>query len=244
MKIHAVATIYNEEDIIPYTLSHLFNNGIDHIWIAHGPSTDHTLEAILSCKEGPITILNDHDEYHYQPKWINEMTQMARRAGADWVIPFDADEFWCTNESTLHEYLSRADQSVPAVYAPTYIYTNWFKRNPDPQRLGKVAFRPTKETIVSNGNHMVSGIESIYATTIHICEIQFRSLEHLHRKSEERTIRLDPTLPPDDGIHQKILHAMTSEQREAEWREKQAQATVYDPIPYRGTVPLKRYTLT
>lgn len=235
MQIHAVATIYNEGDIVANTLSHLFENGIDWVWVAHGPSTDNTRERISRFRN--VTVWSDEDDYHYQPLWINRLTQMARQAGADWVIPFDADEFWYSVDgATIRDRLLSLPPDLGLLHAKTYLHTDWDHRQSTPQYLPKVAFRPREDTIVSNGNHWVDGFTHAAFDTLGIRELQFRGLAHLNRKCEERTVRLDPSLPHTDGTHQKDLYAMTPGQRAIAWEKRVRAACVYDPIPYRGVI--------
>lgn len=243
MKIHAVATVYNEADIIGHTMSHLYENGIDHIWVAHGPSTDDTFRVMLETDGGAFTVIHDDADYHYQPAAINALTQRARLEGADWVIPFDADEFWyAMNGLTIRDALTQLPPDAGLIHARTWIHTTPYLHNLVPQQLPKVAFRPRADTIVHNGNHWVDGFQYVTLDCLAIREWQFRSLEHLHRKCEERTVRLDPSLPHTDGTHQKELFSMSPEQRGTAWEQRLRDACVYDPIPYRGLIPLPEET--
>jgi glycosyltransferase involved in cell wall biosynthesis len=231
--VHAVATVFNEEHIIDRVLSHLYGEGVTHVWVADA-STDTTRDYYRQYREH-LTVIHDMDPYHYQPKWINRLAQLAAAEGAEWVIPFDADEFWYSLDGQpVAERLASLDAA--AVTVQVWQHFDWEHRNPNPQGMGKVAFRPTDRAWVANGNHSVSGVDGpVVGDVLGIRELQFASLDHLHRKSRERVERLDPALPESEGSHQRVLDAGGDEYRASEWDARKANAAVVDPIPYRGT---------
>jgi hypothetical protein len=231
--IHAVATVYNEEHIIGRVLKHLYAEGVDHVWIADA-STDQTREVYREYRDR-LTVLDDMDDFHYQPRWTNRLVQFARAEGASWILPFDADEFWYSLDGqTVADRLNGLPDSVVAIRADVWQHFDEHYRNPAPQALGKVAFRPTELTVVANGNHSVAGVVGDGVNDVlAIREIQFSSLDHLHRKSRERADRLDPSLGQGEGQHQRDLAAGTEAHRAADWDARKARASVFDPIPFR-----------
>lgn len=231
--IAAVCTSYNERDIIAKTISHLIANGVERIWCADA-STDGTKDILAEFSE--VTIIHDTDEYHFQPKWINALVDSAREEHADWVIPFDADEFWyAQNGWTIKEALEFLPVTDAVCVAAPFQHFDWTWRDPDHAAMSKMAFRPQPGAEVVNGNHRVVGYDGdLNFECLAIREIMFRSLEHLNVKCEARTLRLDPALPDGDGQHQKDLYAMSPAERAAEWEIRRARATTEDAIPYRG----------
>lgn len=231
--IAAVSTMFNEVDIAAKSVSHLIANGVERIWVADA-STDGTTDILRGFPE--VTIIRDDDDCHHQPKWINALVDEARTAGAEWVIPFDADEFWYAQDGrTIAEALADLPETTVVCVAAPFQHYDWEWREPDHAALSKMAFRPQPGVVVANGNHWVTNYDgdSNYET-LAIREIMFRSLEHLHTKCQERVARLDPELADGDGHHQRVLVAMTTQAREREWAERKARASTHDPIPYRG----------
>ncbi len=231
--IAAVATVLNEADIIGDTIENLLAYGVDRIHIAHGPSTDGTLEILESFPE--VRIVPDAMPIHMQPQWTWKLAQRAEYEGAEWVIPFDADEFI---------YPDPRWDSIPAALAVLPPYVNklridrWLhldrdRRYVEPERLPKVAWRTGIPVQCMPGNHDVLFDGTMAHEILWMREIQFRSLAHMARKCRERVDRIDPALPVTDGAHQRVLAAMTEEELELEWARLQAVPVVYDPIPVR-----------
>jgi hypothetical protein len=167
---------------------------------------------------------------------IARLAQLARSEGAEWVVPFDADEFvYALDGRTVAEVLAGQPDEVGSTVMQVWQHTDWDHRNPEPQAMPKVAVRPSPEVWIANGNHYASGnIGTVAHDILAIREIQFADLEHLHRKSRERVERIDPALPQSEGSHQRDLHAGTEGYRAAQWAARKAKAAVVDPIPYRG----------
>jgi hypothetical protein len=231
--IAAVATIRNEVDIVGLTIPHLIAQGVELILVADA-STDGTQD--LYAQWPQVCVYSDHDTHHYQPHWINALTAKAAEQGADWVVPFDADEFWGTEDGTpLARFLRWVPPEVGAITADCYQYVGMEYRQPDPGFWGKVAVRPSPTLLIANGNHSATGVAGAQVRGgLVVREVQFRSLAHLNEKSRDRVERLDPSLPVTDGAHQRVLDAMTPEGRRSAWEERVASATVYDPIKVWG----------
>lgn len=229
--IAGVATVYNEADIIGLSIRHLLNEGVDRIWIAHGPSTDDTGDILAEFPE--VTVVDDTDDRHYQPKWINHLVGLAGEAGAEWVVPFDADEFWYPTEAAdLKEAFAGVPADVRKLFVRQFMHRDWDHCYVDYPTLGKVCFRYAPGIEVSNGNHDVN-LPGGTAGVVDLRELQFRSFDHLARKCRERVDRIDPSLPETDGAHQRVLAALSPEDLRAEWERRQGFSVRYDPIPAR-----------
>lgn len=234
--IAAVSTMLNEADIAGFTVSHLIGNGVTRIWVALATdSTDGTRDILASFPE--VTIVDDPEPFHFQPRWINALTDSARDEGADWVIPFDADEFWYAQDGrSIAEALADLPESTAVCVAAPFQHVDWTYRHPDHAALSKMAFRPQPGVTVANGNHWVTGYDGdLDYETLAIREIMFRSAEHLSAKCAERVTRIDPDLADGDGHHQRVLYAMSDAARQSEWSRLVSEATVEDAIPYRGS---------
>jgi glycosyltransferase involved in cell wall biosynthesis len=226
--IAAVATSMNEADIIGDTVTHLLDQGVELVLIADA-STDDTREILAAL---PVTVYDDTEPCHRQPWWISRLANDAFEKGATWVVPFDADEYWCpTTAGTLTEAFSGLPESVWRVPAPMYQHINRRWREPHPKPLNKVAFRAHPNPRVANGNHDVYCPGNTQHGTVEIREIQFRSFEHFVRKIAERCATLDPSLPAGEGTHITQYAGWPPERLRPVWEQMLARATVEDPIP-------------
>lgn len=227
--IAAVATIYNEADIIEPVVRHLFAEGIDRVLVADA-STDETTDILHGlAEELDVTVVRDDADHHFQPAWIN---RLAWQADADWIVPFDADEFWYATEAdTIKDALASVPLGVTKIYARMFQHRDWDHRYPNRAPFPKVAYRWDPRMKVANGNHDVDGPGAGMWGVLDLRELQFRSFDHMVVKSEARTVRLDPSLPETEGAHQRRLHAMSMDEKRAEWARWQETETVFDPIP-------------
>lgn len=237
--IAGVCTSYNEADIIAKTVGHLLAEGVDHLYFADA-STDETPEILAGLAElapGQLTVIRDDEHYHFQPKWINMLASHAAYEGHDWILPFDADEFWYPTDGTsIKAALDRLSPDVRLLHVRAYQQVDWDHREIEYRSMGKVAFRYEPSSWVANGNHTVylpSGGPA-HEDVLDLREWQFRSFEHLARKCHERVARLDPTLPYTEGTHQRVLAVLTDDELRGEWERMQAVPAVYDPIPSKG----------
>jgi glycosyltransferase involved in cell wall biosynthesis len=231
VRLAAVATVKNEADIIGATVAHLLEQGIGSIYIYDGMSTDGTRDVLARF---PVKVYDDTSPIHRQPALTSELAHMAYAHGADWVIPFDADEFWVAPESTLAEAFASVGPDVGVLEAVMFQYINFDYREPPPKPLSKVAFRATDGATVGNGNHSVSGVAgATLRGVLEVCEVQYRGFEHFCRKIVDRNATLDPSLPPGEGTHHAQYHGWTKEQLEPVWQAMVDRATVLDPIPLR-----------
>lgn len=232
LMIAAVSTMLNEADIAHRTVAHLYNSGIDEIYIALSTkSDDGTRESLAPF---PVHIIDDPEDFHYQPRWTNYLAGLAGEAGATWILPFDADEFiYACDGGTIPDALASVTAQVLALASHQHLTME--ERFIDELGLGKVAYRWHPLAVLSNGSHSVlypNPCETAY-DILHLRELQFRSFSHMEAKCRERVALLDPTLGPGEGNHQRVLAAMTPDELRAAWEKRCARPTVIDPIPVR-----------
>lgn len=222
--IVAVTTVLNEAPILGETVTHLLDRNVDWVVISDGGSTDGTRDLIGTF---PRTTLLDQDGPLYQDQEMTRLAHHAYQLGTDWVIPFDADEYWCD----LH-LLDAAPPDVGVVYATVWQHSTRTLRHTTPKRLPKVAFRPNADMWIHWGNHYVDNIPGRAATGLNIRELQYRDYDHYLAKID-RAARLYATadFPAQYGVHLRRLVAMSDTERKQEWAAMQAVPTVYDPIP-------------
>ena len=86
------------------------------------------------------------------------LVEKAVECGAEWIAPFDADEFWYGTEGTLAEVLQGSDPAMPVQSAHVHTVVrvgvdHLVGSEPDP--LPKVAFRPHRWAHLAHGSHSV-----------------------------------------------------------------------------------------
>lgn len=230
MNIAGVVTTYQEVDIIAATVLHLYRRGVQRIYAADA-STDGTYELLKSLG---VDVERDTEPCHRQPWWTARLAERAREAGADWVIPFDADEFFfATNGLTLKselEHVAAFNPDVTKILVPMLHYHDFEWRQPDTKPLPKVIVRALPGVVFANGNHNAIIAGGALRGNFELREVQYRGFRHFCRKIQERTATLDPSLPPGEGTHQTRYASFTELELEPVWKELAAKATVHDPL--------------
>lgn len=109
--------VRNEADIVRVTVAHHLAQGFDSILLLDNGSTDGTDRILqeLSARDGRVRWTSDHLEWR-QAELVTELAREAGRQGADWVVPFDADEFWVAPGAGFERVL--AETRAGALKAP------------------------------------------------------------------------------------------------------------------------------
>lgn len=93
----AVTMVKDEADVIETTLRHIAAQGVTGIIVADNQSTDGTTEilkrmhTVLDCD---LVYWPDDTIGYYQARKMTLLANEAHRMGAEWILPFDADEIW------------------------------------------------------------------------------------------------------------------------------------------------------
>ena len=123
--IVGICMVKNEQDVLDTVLRHLLAEGVDHLIVADNLSTDntpHILNDLEACG-APITVIQDPVLAYVQDSKMSRLARRAYEAGADWVLPFDADEIWYgvdpqTGEPCrIADALSQVDDEIQVVRA-------------------------------------------------------------------------------------------------------------------------------
>ena len=163
-----MAMVRNEADILELTCRHLLNEGVDHLLVADNLSTDGTSEILdrLAAEDLPITVVDDADPAYRQSEKMTVLARKAGENGADWIVPFDADELWRGAHGSLRDAISSASTDMlsapmrtfyprPSLRHGTVIECmRWSRAIGDP----KVAFRWNPSAVIGMGNHTVTGV--------------------------------------------------------------------------------------
>lgn len=227
MKIAGVVTTFNEVDIIAASVLHMRRQGVDRIYAADA-STDGTYELL---KALDVDVERDTESCHRQPLWTSRLAERAILEDADWVVPFDADEFWfATDGGTLGQLLATTPPEVSVLYGAMWHYHDFEWRQPAPKPHPKVIVRGIPGVVFANGNHNATIPGEQRHGWVEVREVQYRGFRHFARKIKERTATLDPTLPAGEGTHQTQYAGWSEIELEPVWKDLAAKATVRDPL--------------
>ncbi|MBK8731429.1 MAG: glycosyltransferase family 2 protein [Actinomycetales bacterium] len=193
-EIWAVAVVRDERDVVERVIRHLFSQGIDHVLIADNRSQDGTRELLTSLaqRDDRVHVALDEEPAHMQGQKITRLAHAAWRAGADWILPFDADEFFFARRETVGGFL-RA-QRAGIIHAEMHhlvpenagdlTSASWVWFDCDEAFPGKVAFRSHGLAIVGQGNHSVIRVGTA-GRGLYIAHAQYRGPEQVARKARQ-----------------------------------------------------------
>jgi glycosyltransferase involved in cell wall biosynthesis len=206
--IVAIAMVKDEADVIGHTLRHMLAHGCDHILVADNLSTDATpkiLDALVHEFPDRIIPAMDRVVAYYQAEKMTALYNHARDYyGAEWVIPFDADELFCTDNGfgggpslkTLLEAAGEFPEVIEVEMAnhfPTCRdnpddpnpFTRLSRRHRPPNRLPKVIVRAKPGMTLTQGNH-----SALYQSRPPMVSRSQRiSIRHFPYRSENQFIR-------------------------------------------------------
>lgn len=196
-ELWAVSLVKNELDILPLVLDHLFAQGVDKILVADNLSDDGTWEYLQerSQQDSRLIVARDTDPVYYQSEKMTYLAHLAWRAGARWIIPFDADEFWYASGQSLKDYFSSTSNSViyagfhhtvPTQDSPANLKEAELVMDSADSFPGKVAFRSHPLAIVIRGNHDVARLGE-RSQDLNIVHVLYRGTQQIQRKVQQGT---------------------------------------------------------
>lgn len=195
--VWGVTMVKDELDVLPDVLDHLFEQGLSHLLIADNRSTDGTRNFLqeLNRKDRRVHLALDEEPAYYQSEKMTWLAHQAWRAGADWIVPFDADEFWFAKGMTVAEFVRRQDvgvvhaafhHMVPTTPAPSPLRDAEFILDATPSWPGKVALRSHPLAVVVRGNHAAARVGG-ETDGLFIAHAQYRSPVQVARKVRQGT---------------------------------------------------------
>lgn len=243
--IIGIAMVRDEDDILGHVLCQLFAQGVDHVIVADNLSTDGTRSQLERlAKAFPITIVDDPEPGFYQSYKMSELAHRAADMGADWVLPFDADEWWYGIDGTIAEALAGTDADIVEARGYDHLPREGDPHEANPirrmgwrrratQKFPKVAFRAAKPVYVHMGNHNVERAGTRAQGLLEFRHYQYRSLPQLIRKVRQGAAAYEAsTVDKRHGTHWKELAARSDEELALEWKRLCHEGDlVYDPAP-------------
>ena len=122
MRVFGISMIRNEADIVGLNIRYHLSLGVDRIVVVDNGSTDGTDRLLQQISSSDSRVSWSRDDGPFLPSVV--MTRLAREAheaGADWVLPIDADEFWYAPAGDFRGVLRDAKAGVLAVQAINFI---------------------------------------------------------------------------------------------------------------------------
>lgn len=246
----AVTMVKDEADIIGYTLRHMLQQGVDLLIVADNMSEDRTpeiLESIRVTWPERVRVVPDLEVGYYQSEKMTSLALMALDHGAEWVIPFDADEWWYSpTERRLSDLIRGVPPTVGSLGCVGWDHLvqrgepaggNPFADHPwrrrAPQKLPKIAFRPNPDAKLHMGNHDVNNVPGERLLALQLRHIQYRSLEQMTRKLRQGRVAYEAsTVPALHGQHWREGGLWTDEEMAARWESLlDEDGLIHDPVP-------------
>lgn len=243
-EVWAVAVVRDEADIVEAVIDHLLDQGVDHVLIADHSSADGTREAIRrrATADPRVHVALDSMVGHFQMEKMSWLAQRAWWAGARWVIPFDADEFWFAAGRPIAAELRDRTEAVLVArvhnmvavgrgLGPDSFRSQVFSVDVGSPVPSKVAFRAHPLALLAPGNHGVDRHGAVSARGLVIAHVPYRGLDQVRRKLRAGAAAVDVTGAGSDiAWHWRAGAAMSEQELAAAWARVQR----LEPVPELG----------
>jgi glycosyltransferase involved in cell wall biosynthesis len=250
MSVWGIARVKDEADVITATVERMAAQ-VDQLLISDNASTDGTRDILtLLARKYPLQVIDDPEVGYYQAQKMSELAAYAAAEGADWVIPFDADEVWYSPFGRIADVLScQPDAAIAGAELYDHVPTaedpadgdpvariGWRRRTAAP--LAKVAARPRPPVRIHQGNHGADHGTRVDGLLV-VRHFPYRSPEQMISKARNGAAAYAATdLPEDIGKHWRDYGRLTDEQiadvfRRYFWSPAPAAdpGLIYDPAP-------------
>lgn len=227
--------VRNEEDVIGRTVTHLLAQGIDHVLVADNLSTDRTRQVLEDLGDGRVHVATDEEPAYFQGEKMSVLARAAWRSGADWVVPFDADELWFGSDHSLAHALRSIAAHCPEVgmvkaalhdVIPTDglrpdLDTTSFVMDSSPSIPGKVAIRAHPLARLAMGNHGATRVGRV-VEGLHIAHLAYRSVDQVAGKARRGAAAVEQSgAEADIAWHWRNIARLDDRQIEELWTSVQ-----------------------
>jgi glycosyltransferase involved in cell wall biosynthesis len=190
-EVWAVGLVRNAGDLLPPVLDHLERQGVDRLLVVDNLSEDDTWDELTTRSlggrvlAGRDTLRSDNESHK-----VSHLARWAWRRGADWVVPFRADEFWFGLDDDLATTVRGAGADVLTARVheafPSADGLWMVDAAPHPHRI-RVAFRASSSVTVAEGDrplaaHPWAGQPS---EVLRVLRLPWRSFEQFDRELAE-----------------------------------------------------------
>lgn len=220
MSVVGISMVRDEADIIEHTVRHMLTE-VDAVIVADNGSVDGTSDILHELHEAygdRVLVHTDPEVAYYQSRKMSDLACIAARLDAEWVVPFDADEWWCSQWGRVGDVLlGLPDEEGIALAelfdhratvlddpAETDPYRRMRWRSATPAPLPKVAVRPVARVKIAQGNHGAEfvGVGRTPNPVLTVHHFPWRSPEQMVRKAVNGKDAYDHTvLPETEGAH-------------------------------------------
>jgi hypothetical protein len=219
MTVVGVTMVKDEVDIVARTVRHMASQ-VDHVIVADNMSTDGTRSVLDElARDMNVTVVDDFEVGYHQSKKMTELAFQARiNHHADWIVPFDADEWWYSPFGRIGDILDGLASQWLVMEAVLYDHVATGEDDPDeldpierlgwrrqtPAPLPKVACRWREDLVIEMGNHGARylGGATKFESQLIIRHFPYRSVEQLIRKIHNGAAAYAATdLDPTYGAH-------------------------------------------
>jgi glycosyltransferase involved in cell wall biosynthesis len=235
MTVTAISMVRDEADIVEATVLRMARQ-VDRVIIADNGSTDGTrkiLEHIAGDWDTDVTVIDDPEVGYYQSFKMSALAHRALDEGAEWVVPFDADEVWLTYDGArIADTLRALPAEVLVCEAALFDHVatgvdpargnpvrriGWRRAEQAPLR--KVAVRAIPGVTIHQGNHGADFRDVPHPPTVtnalQVRHFPYRSPEQMIRKARNGAqAYAATTLPESVGGHWRSYGRILHEQGE------------------------------
>jgi hypothetical protein len=229
--VWAVCMAKNEEDVIGHSVRHMLGQGVDGVIVVDNCSTDGTKSVLdrIADEDERLHVGFDAEPGFHQGMKTSYLAHLAWRAGADWVLPFDADEFWFADGGTVADRLAAiVDDRVWGDYRTVYPrpedgrlkldsgHPVQVDREPTPWR--KIAFRARRWAWVGEGNHDLRDLGPQPSVELHMLHYSCRSLVQYSRKATDGVAALEAAgMDETIATHWRSWTGLTAAEQSDRW---------------------------